>query len=37
MTAMKERLKSLRFRMVLPVVAMTLFIVILLTVLFSRA
>ena len=34
---MKERLKALRFRMVLPVVAMTLFIVILLTVLFSRA
>lgn len=34
---MKQRLKSLRFRMVLPVVAMTLFVVILLTTLFSRA
>ena len=34
---MKQKLKSLRFRMILPVVAMTLFIVILLTTLFSRA
>ena len=34
---MKQKLKSLRFRIILPVVAMTLFIVILLTVLFSRA
>ena len=34
---MKQKLKSLRFRMVLPVVAMTLFVVILLTSLFSRA
>ena len=34
---MKQKLKSLRFRMVLPVVAMTLFVVILLTTLFSRA
>ena len=34
---MKQKLKSLRFRMLLPVVAMTLFIVILLTTLFSRA
>jgi len=33
----KQKLKSLRFRMVLPVVAMTLFVVILLTTLFSRA
>ena len=33
---MKQKLKSLRFRMLLPVVAMTLFIVILLTTLFSR-
>ena len=37
MTAMKEKLKSLRFRMLLPVIAMTLFVVILLTTLFSRA
>ena len=36
-TVMKQKLKSLRFRMLLPVVAMTLFVVILLTVLFSRA
>ncbi|MBQ3407021.1 MAG: serine/threonine-protein phosphatase, partial [Lachnospiraceae bacterium] len=34
---MKQRLKSLRFRMLLPVVAMTLFVVILLTAVFSRA
>ena len=34
---MKKMLKSLRFRMILPVVAMTLFVVILLTALFSRA
>ena len=34
---MKQQLKSLRFRMLLPVVSMTLFVVILLTVLFSRA
>ena len=34
---MKQKLKSLRFRMVLPVIAMTLFVVILLTMLFSRA
>ena len=34
---MKQKLKSLRFRMILPVVAMTLFVVILLTALFSRA
>jgi len=34
---MKQRLRSLRFRMVLPVVAMTMFVVILLTSLFSRA
>ena len=34
---MKQKLKSLRFRMILPVIAMTLFVVILLTVLFSRA
>ena len=34
---MKQKLKSLRFRMILPVVAMTLFVVILLTTLFSRA
>ena len=34
---MKQKLKSLRFRIILPVVAMTLFVVILLTILFSRA
>ena len=34
---MKQKLKSLRVRMLLPVVAMTLFVVILLTTLFSRA
>ncbi|MBO6092835.1 MAG: hypothetical protein J6P40_04295, partial [Oscillospiraceae bacterium] len=34
---MIQKLKSLRFRMLLPVVAMTLFVVILLTTLFSRA
>ena len=34
---MKQKLKSLRFRLILPVVAMTLFVVILLTTLFSRA
>ena len=34
---MKQKLKSLRVRMLIPVVAMTLFIVILLTILFSRA
>ena len=34
---MKEKLMSLRVRMLLPVVAMTLFVVILLTMLFSRA
>lgn len=34
---MKQKLKSLRFRMLLPVVAMTLFVVILLTTMFSRA
>ena len=34
---MKQKLKSLRFRMILPVFAMTLLIVILLTTLFSRA
>ena len=34
---MKQKLKSLRFRMVLPVVLMTLFVVILLTTMFSRA
>ena len=34
---MKQKLKSLRFRMILPVVAMTLLVVILLTTLFSRA
>ena len=34
---MKQKLKSLRFRMILPVVAMTLFVVILLTTVFSRA
>ncbi len=34
---MKQKLKSLRLRMLLPVIAMTLFVVILLTVLFSRA
>ena len=34
---MKQKLKSLRFRMILPVIAMTLFVVILLTTLFSRA
>ena len=34
---MKEKLMSLRVRMLLPVIAMTLFVVILLTMLFSRA
>ena len=34
---MKQKLNSLRFRMVLPVIAMTLFVVIMLTVLFTRA
>lgn len=34
---MRQKLKSLRFRMLLPVVVMTLFVVILLTALFSRA
>ena len=34
---MKQKLKSLRFQMLVPVVAMTLFVVILLTTLFSRA
>ena len=34
---MKSKLSSLRVRMLLPVIAMTLFIVALLTVLFSRA
>ena len=34
---MKEKLMSLRVRLLLPVIAMTLFVVILLTVLFSRA
>ena len=34
---MKQKLKSLRFRMLLPVVGMTLFVVILLTILFTRA
>ena len=34
---MKQKLKSLRVRMILPVIAMTLFVVILLTTLFSRA
>ena len=34
---MKRKLKTLRLRMLLPVVAMTMFVVILLTVLFSRA
>ncbi len=34
---MKQKLTSLRFRMALPVVIMTLFVVILLTALFSRA
>ena len=34
---MKQKLKSLRIRMLLPVAAVTLFVVILLTVLFSRA
>ena len=34
---MKRKLKTLRLRMLLPVVAMTLFIVVLLTVMFSRA
>ena len=33
---MREKLTSLRFRMILPVIAMTLFVVILLTTLFSR-
>ena len=33
----KEKLKSLRFRMLLPVIAMTLFIVVLLTVIFTNA
>ena len=33
---MKQKLKALRFRMVLPVIAMTLFVVVLLTALFSR-
>ena len=34
---MKQKLKSLQLRMLLPVIAMTLFVVILLTMLFSRA
>ena len=34
---MKQKLKSLRVRMLLPVIVMTLFVVIMLTVLFSRA
>ena len=34
---MKQKLKSLRFHMLIPVIAMTLFVVILLTSLFSRA
>ena len=34
---MKRKLSSLRFRMLLPVIAMTLFVVALLTILFSRA
>ena len=34
---MKTKLSSLRFRMILPVIAMTLFVVVLLTTLFSRA